>query len=438
MPGISPSVVPASPQAMLSAPRRRRTKRAPLVSMRLVWMLAVQVFPLVTLGALYPTVAARLESTTVGGVDLASLIVATAVVSPLLSSAVSGPIYAALDGIRRADRSRLVVAVTRQLPLGIIIAVVLGAVAAAVVLSMWAPAAAVAFGVLIALNLLMTAVLVPAFALGSGSSLLLAWTAYAIALGVAPELWWLPPVAAIVSQAPSYVVHLRRGAGDAPLARLTYGRVGFALIRGFSDAFPLWSLPLAVFLADPAGFSAGVVFGGFLPALLAYHVYFLTSAEPMWGRIDRMHTALANSSYRLARTQIVSMSYLAHRGNIRVVGILLGASVGAAVLVGPQLAEAPLLGATMLASGVAVILMTHTYTLSMLSAERRLPAAPPIVAGVMAFVIAACLASGASVLVLLLALSAAGLVATAVVTAATTVAWRMPEHALFWRSALGR
>ncbi|MBW4043114.1 MAG: hypothetical protein HIU86_13505 [Acidobacteria bacterium] len=401
---------------------------------RLVALLAVQVFPLVALALVYPVVAVQLHDTLIGGKPVAVIMVTAATLAPLLAQTVSAPIYRLIDGVERADRWRVAAQSLRAAPRALLIGAPIALLASLLVAHAltWSVAATGVFVGVVELHLVLSAVLVASYATGAKVSLLATWSSYAIALLLAPSWIWAPATVAIVVQTTVLLIALRR-ARSQRVGAVPRGVLATAVTRGVADVLPLWSIPLAVLAADPVHFLAGPVFAGMLPALVTYHVFFETSAEPMWRRIDRLRRDMGAMPYAALEQDLQHMRHAAGSGLLRVTvveALLAGAAV---LIVGAAKWDGVTLFLGVLAvSGIGVVMLAQVYTFGMLR-----PGVPIAVSGLVllpAIVVAEAIHLTPA---LMLTTIGATYLGVAVLTGVMNHrAWRLPEHALFWRSAL--
>jgi hypothetical protein len=403
---------------------------------RLVALLAVQVFPLVALALVYPLVAVALHQVRIGGQTIASVMVTAATLAPLLAQTVSAPVYRLIDGIEREDRWRVGAQSLRAIPRALLIGVPIALLASLLIahaLTWSAEATGVLAGV-VELHLVLSALLVASYATGGKVSLLLTWSSYAAALFAAPTLVWAPATAAIVTQGAILVIAAIR-VRPQRIGVVPAGVLAASVTRGVADVLPLWSIPLAVLAADPSRFLAGPVFAGMLPALVSYHVFFETSAEPMWRRIDRLRRAMGVAPYSTLARDLQDMRDAAHRGlrRVTVVTVLLGGVtvllVGAAKWNG-----VPLFLGVLAVSGIGVVMLAQVYTYGMLR-----PDVPIAVSGL---VLLPAIVIGEAIQLtpaqMLLTIGGTYLAVAVLVDVLNRRAWRIPEYSLFWRSALAQ
>lgn len=403
---------------------------------RLVALLAVQVFPLVALALVYPVVAVQLHVTLIGGQTVAAIMVTAATLAPLLAQTVSAPVYRLIDGVERADQWRVGAQSLRATPRALLTGVPIALLASPLVahsLDWSVPATAVFVGV-VELHLLLSAVLVASYATGAKISLLVTWSTYALALLVVPTQIWAPATASIVVQTIRLTVALVRGRSEQ-IGRVAPGILTTSVTRGVADVLPLWSIPLAVLAADPTHFLAGPVFAGMLAALVTYHVFFETSAEPMWRRIDRLRRAMGVMPYAALERDLQDMRQAAGIGLLRVTiveAVLAGVT---ALIVGAAKWEGvPLFLGVLAVSGVGVgvIMLAQVYTYGMLR-----PGVPIAVSGLVLLpTIIVAEAFHLRPALMLITIGSTYLAVAVFTGLVNRRAWRLPEHALFWRSAL--
>ncbi|RIX28798.1 hypothetical protein D1781_15535 [Amnibacterium setariae] len=401
---------------------------------RLVALLAVQVFPLVALALVYPLVAVQLHEMRIGGQSVASVMVTAATLAPLLAQTVSAPVYRLIDGIERADRWRVGAQSLRAIPRALVIGAPIALLTSLLIAYglAWSPEATAALVGVVELHLLLSALLVASYATGGKASLLVTWSSYAAALLIMPTLVWAPATAAIVAQATILVVAAVQ-VRPQRIGRVPAGVLSAAVTRGVADVLPLWCIPLAVLAADPARFLAGPVFAGMLPAIVSYHVFFETSAEPMWRRIDRLRRSMGVMPYEALERDLREMREHAGRGLLRVTiveALLAGVTV---LIVGAAKWDGvPLFLGVLAVSGIGVVMLAQVYTYGMLR-----PGVPVAVSGLvllpMIVITEVVHVTPAEMLLTIGATYAVVAVATGFLN---RQAWRLPEYSLFWRSAL--
>jgi hypothetical protein len=419
------------PTRTLRVSPQARTRRNPST----ILFIAVQLLPLVLLGIVYTRVSGVLAVNFVNGVSMQELLLASAVAGPILGQTVSGPVFRALEGVSTRSLSAISVVTLRNLPKAIIIsapAVALADVGLAAATNM-TPEGAVALAGVLEVHLIFAGTLVAAFARRSALMISVAWIAYGSALLFFPTLWWAPAAAGFASQLVILAIASRlrlRGVVPAKTGAMLLG-----LLKGLAQSIPLWALPVALYVTEPDSISPAVVFAALIPALLAYHIYFSTVATPLWRMLDEVRKALSTVPYAEAQKQILSVSQRASRGELRVAGVVL---IFGLVLIPATLqtesSDSFFIVALIAASGLSVVLTAQLTRLSML---REGPGFY-IAAGVITANLVFWITLGASPVQLLLAHSVLALASITVVSIANRQMWRIPEHALFWRTALSQ
>lgn len=397
--------------------------------------ITMQLYPLLLLTPIFLLVSPMIALTNVAGVPLSQLLVASAVLGPLLTQAVAGPVFSSLDRIPAGDSRAISAATLRSMPSALLIS------APFVLLVAWAlsttthtsPGGTLALAGLLEVNILFAASLVPAFSLRSGSLLALGWTSYGAALYYVPTLWWAPAITGFLSQLIIAAIRSRLRLHDAPLASAKEMALG--AVRGISAALPLWGLPIALYLQNPSHFASGVIFVAMVPALVAYHVYFSTVAVPIWRMLDRVRALLATRTYIESQSDVLGVVRKARFGEWRVIAVVLGSIAVVTPFVAFALpTEVRFIVALLAASGLSVIVMAQVCRLSML----RTAASTYVVASVLSATMTALAIFHFGAVQLLIVYAIACLACSTAVSVANRRAWRRPEHALFWQTALAQ
>lgn len=392
-----------------------------------------QFVPMLVLAGAYHLANDRIEACTLGGVPLDRLLLTAAVIAPLLSQSVSGPLFSSLEITPRRRFADSAALTLRNLPRALVLAgPVLVAIAGATAWSLgMSPSGTLALVGIVWVHVLFAATLVPAYAHRNGWLLVLAWTAYAVTLAASPGTWWAPSVVGFVSQlfVLLAVCHVRMA--EVPTA--AWGAMLAGMLRGIALAFPLWCLPVTAYLASSGELSPVAIFLSMTPALLAYQVYFVTVATPVWASIDGARRMLADDSYPVARQALGHIDERIRRGLGRVTAMLGLLLVAAGyVVLHRHSGDTGLLLPLMLTAGLSVVLIAEVTRLTMVKQGHALY----VVSGVVAVALLAG-AIGERSLTDLVALHAgACTVAWGGVRLANRLVWRTPEYALFWSTAL--
>ena len=268
------------------------------LSARLVGQVAAALTPVAILVTAFAIAGERLSLYTVHGVALTAVIVACAVVVPLLSQTLSAPVYAGLEDVDYTDRPLVARTVLHVLPRGAALALPVAAVAG-VMLGLhagWDAAVVATVVVLIALHLVMAMLMVVGFATRSAVGLVAGWIAYGVALATVPQ----PRGGSRRWPGPSCCWRWRwsapatpRSGPDAVVADPGHS-AGYGCCRRRAHV----GHPAGHVGARRAQFRAFVVFAAIIPAMIAYQTFFVTMAGPLWATTSRLQDALVEPAVR--------------------------------------------------------------------------------------------------------------------------------------------
>ena len=269
--------------------------------------------PVLLLSVAYPLASGRIAHDSVGGVHLTTMLLGASVTVPWLTQAVCLPLYRALalqieEGDSTKLRARLCEvwpsAYGRSVPTILLFAIPVEATAR------WS---LTAIGVYLALCLLYVAFAQSLiFSIVSRNRWLWAsaWAALALTLLIAPALWFLPPLAALVTQLIPLRRYLHRMTKPVSLGR---SDVIADLARGLLLGSVLWGDKFLLFVKSGSHFAVVAVFLGLLPAVLAYNYYFVRLAPRFDTRVRELRTAMENeSSAQLAERSVSVWQYVAY------------------------------------------------------------------------------------------------------------------------------
>jgi hypothetical protein len=392
------------------------------------------VWPVGLLTIAYPVAATRMAGHTVGGVPLATFLLAASLTVPWLSQGVCMPLYRVLGELNgsadQADVRRRFCAAwpatfARALPLAVLTAVPL------FLALRWSLTAVASFVVLVGLHLALVQGLVPANAGRARAGWAVAWTAYAAALLLAPSIWFLPPLVALLTQ----LVPLRRDLLVRPVWRVHHAErtVVADVLRGLLLGSVLWGDKLFYFVRSDGAFPVTTVFLALLPAVLAYNYFFASMAPRIDAAVESLRTAmqeqtltgLAPVSRALARRVSTSVRRTA------LVGAALSL-VAATILTATSPATAALVAAVCVASWCFMMLTLLCYQLDYIG-DRVGALGSSAVHLALTAAAFACLPAGAPAYA---ALAIAELALLALVLRRCLCAWSVPEYNFFWRRAL--
>jgi hypothetical protein len=396
-----------------------------------VLFIAAQFAPMGLLALAYLATQDEITLVYVGGVSLDLLLLTSAVIAPLLSQSVSGPLFRSLEQLPEREFAQTAEIALRHLPRAMAVAapgllLMCGGAAWAMGLDL---RAGVALAAVAWVHLLFAGALVPAYAHRRGALLMVGWSTYAALLGAAPEVWWAPAVAGAASQLVPLLWSSRSFVGPVPRAGV--GAMVAGLARGTALALPLWCLPAAVYLGSRGAVSPYGIFLALAPAVLAYQVYFVLVATPAWTRLDRARELLAHEPYATARAELASIGHQVRSGLRRTTGLVGALLLGISALIAlGAVTDAEIYLGVAASAGLSVILIAQVTRFVMLR-EGVAPYAAAAIVGLAA--LGGAEAGPAGILVLH---GLACLVCLATALAANRVAWRTPEYALFWARAL--
>jgi hypothetical protein len=291
------------------------------------------------------------------------------------------------------------------------------------------PTEFLAFLAYLALNVAFAVSLTFAYVVSSSMIVILGWSVFAVALAVAPTVWWLPSGAATVvcAAAVSAVAHVH-GRDNSALPPVRASAAAGA--RGLATALPLWGLPLMVFIDDPRGTSMAALFLAILPAVLLYQIYFSFVARPLWSEIDMFRRGLERVGPASLGALAAPIRRSIWRGEtVLFSGIAVGGTVMFVVTTSGMTAE-PLVMPLFAASVAGTVFIAEATRLSMVSSDRALVWGGLTLAGTY---LAAWQLLGVNSALWLLA--GVGVMAAAGVALRNAQCWRQLEYRLFWRSA---
>jgi len=248
--------------------------------------------PVIFLGIAYPLIAHRISHDHVGGVPLATLLLASSVTVPWLTQAVCLPLYKALavqiaDGDTARLRDRLCdiwpSAFLRSVPTVAVFAIPIELATG------WSLTALVVYVSLCVLYVAFAQSLILSIVLRDRLLWALAWGSLAVTLLIVPSMWFLPPVVAIGTQLIPLRKHLHRMTRHHSLDS---GEILVDLVRGLLLGSVLWADKLLLFVKDGSHFAVTAIFMALLPAVLAYNYYFVRLAPRFDSYVGNLRTAM--------------------------------------------------------------------------------------------------------------------------------------------------
>ena len=419
---------------------RDRSARARVASL---WSMLQAMSPAILLGACYPIVGPQLGSHDVGGIPLSSLVVGVSVAVPWLSQVAGTPVYRLIGDVPYRGDDGAARRFARMWPalLVLIAPPVLVVTALVAVTTGWSATAMGAYIALALMNMLFVQSLVVADIAGSRGRWALGWVAYAVALLAAPTIWFLPPLAGLVSQ----MLLMGRALGGlihpvgVPLRSFTADTA-----RGLVLGGVLWSDKLLLFLVNGTNFDIATVYLCLQPAVVAYSYYFAITSPSINRAVARFHAQLADASMDRLRDQgrFLRGTVSASLRRTAVVGVV---SVGLAVLVAAHLGGGGTVGRGLNVSDVIEValiagasLMLTALTLLAYEIEHvgDRTAAIVLSGAHMVAALALFIGLGTTAVRAYGAVGIVDLVLVAVAIAVYRSRWSSPEYAFFWGKAL--
>lgn len=394
--------------------------------------LLLHLSPVLLLSLAFPVVSERISAVQIGGASLTTVVLASSLTVPWLSQSVCMPLYRGVGpqieaGDRAALRDRFL-AVWPLLALRALPVVVVFALPVQLVMGWQLPALG-AYLALSVLHLVFAQLLVLTNAPGQRPLWALAWTGYAVALLVAPTLWFLPVLVGILIQLVPLLRHVRHLARPVHLDRRD---VLADLFGGLLVGSVLWADKLLFFLTAGRDFAVDTVFLALLPAILAYNLYFVLLAPRFDRSVRSLRTAMEDEP--LDRLHVHS----------RALSGVVGGSLTRTALVGAVMAflvtclvatlspsSAALSAAVSVASWTFMMTTVVCYKLEYIGQRRpaQLFSAAHLVAAIGAFTLIE------DPVRIYLALAAVELLVLLGALHTCLRYWRVPEYTLFWRHA---
>ncbi|GAA2548032.1 hypothetical protein GCM10010435_16720 [Winogradskya consettensis] len=393
--------------------------------------LLLHLWPVVTLTAVYPTAAGRMAGYDVGGIPLTEFLLAVALVLPWLLQGVCMPLYRAIgdlshDGNLPALRRGFVAAIPGTI-VQAIPAVIISAVPLAFLLH-WSPEAILTFIGLLLLDVLFAQSLVLANVTRSRSDWVIGWSAYAVAVLIAPTWWWLPPLVGLVTQ----VIPLWRYLKVRP-TWLNNRTVSGDILQGLLLGAVMWGDKVFYFYATGGDFPVVTLFLASLPAVIAYNFYFICRTPEFDASVKNLHSAMSSEPMNRLGSHSKAVYSTAARSiqdSAFVGAILVGLT--AILLWSTTPRYAALIGGITAACWLCTVISIACYKLEYVGERRTSRAIGAFHLLVCAIAFASSLPDATAYLVLV----AGDTFALVVALVLFRRAWRTPEHTLFWRRAL--
>jgi hypothetical protein len=255
------------------------------------------------------------------------------------------------------------------------------------------------------------------------------WGAYAVALLVMPQVWFLPPVAGLLVQ----VVYLISRVRVFDLRFFRPAHITADLAKGAVLGCLLWSDKYLYFLRFPHSFNAVLLFGAMVPAIVAYNFYFAMLAPRTDGLVKSVRHAMDVASLARLRQECDTLS--SHiRGSVYRVSLLCALlsllALSTLTMVAPH--DGLAAGCEMLACWCFVMGSVACYKLAYIG-QARLAYGYGVLHLLLASAAFAVSPSGPYVY---LTLAAVELLLIPNMLRSCMRDWDQPEFMLFWRHAL--
>jgi len=407
--------------------------------------LLVALSPVIILAAAFVVAQERVLDAAIEGVPLTEFFIASALVVPLLSQAISAAVFGALRLLNSSETAGVSQIVLRYMPRGLVPAAVFALLAGAGLgfSRSWPIFASAALVWTLFIHLVLALSLVVAFAARRYFRLPIAWAAYGAAMIFAPQLWWLPALCALFTQIVLMVLdcHSPKPGAEAILVErawhLPLPGTWMSMRRavgGLADAMPIWSMPLMMWVVLGDHFDPGAAMFAVLPAILGMQVFFVMLVDPLWARIKVLTERLVSEPYSLVRNEARGLGGFALRGSAFVIlftGIIgLVATLMWLFVIHTEVPE--LFVAKVVASGAGAVVAMLGYLYSMFR-DRRWVFVSAVAAGTVHI---GALTLAVEPQMWLSALSVTFGVLALVYLAVSVRDWRHPEYHLFWARAI--
>jgi hypothetical protein len=245
-----------------------------------------------------PIATHRILHVRIDGVHETSLLLASSLTVPWLTQSVCMPLYRGLGAlIADGDFGKVERRMCQLWPttyLQTLSCIALFAVPVAIATG-WPPETMAAYVVLCVLYVAFAQSLIVGIVARRRGLWAMAWVAYTMALLLAPGLWFLPPIAGLISQLVPLRGHIAQMRHPVTLH---WADVALDLVRGTLLGAVLWSDKFFFFLRARDRFSVTEVFAALLPAVLAYNYYFVRLAPTFDRAVLAMRTAMEQETYR--------------------------------------------------------------------------------------------------------------------------------------------
>lgn len=393
--------------------------------------LLAQLSPVALLTLVFPIASHRLGGTSIAGVRLTAVLLASSLTVPWLSQSVCLPLYRAIGTYVVADgdeRARRFWAVWPGVWMHALPPVALFGATVELVMR-WPLESFSVYVALLVTHVAFAQALVIANIERRRVRWAVAWTIYAAALFLEPTLWALPPVLGTLTQLIPIGRHVPAIRRPIFLDRV---EVQADLLRGLLLGAVLWADKWLFFLHEGNRFAVNTVFFALLPAVLAYNYYFVRLAPGFDASVDSFRKAMESEAFsvlpdwsrRVTRSVTTSVQRTGLLGALLVCALALELSEHS-----PETVHL----AVPVAIASWLFMMTTVLSYKLDYVGRRVAA--QTIGGAHLAVTAVLFAVMTPGAALYTALGGAELLLFVAAYGLCVLHWRRPEYTLFWRHA---
>lgn len=283
------------------------TLRGDRSSARFVQLISL-LSPTALLMAVFPLIVGLLNSWEIGQTNTLMVVLAVSVTVPWISSSITSPMYGPLGAVSRQETVpffRHFCTVWPAMLSWSVLPILLFSGVVTLFLG-WGLEENIFYVIGVAANVIFAQSLVPAQEVRRFGYVLAAWFCYALTLLIAPQLWFLAPLAGVVPQ----LFLIRRGLGGL---RRPYRPETLSMLRqlgyGFLQGSVLWADKFFLIMLYRADVNIVMLYVSLIPVVIAQALYFGSqydvlrkSMEGLQVMVDKFPcTQLQSGSMRLSR-----------------------------------------------------------------------------------------------------------------------------------------
>lgn len=229
--------------------------------------------PTVLLMAVFPLIVGLLGSSEIGQTNTLMVVLAVSVTVPWISSSVTSPMYGPLGAISREETVpffRRFCAVWPAMLAWSVLPILLFSVVVTLFLG-WGIEENIFYAIGVAANVVFAQSLIPAQEVRRFGYVFAAWVCYALTLLIAPQLWFLAPIAGVLPQ----LFLIRRGLGGL---RRPHRPETLSILRqlgyGFLQGSVLWADKFFLVMLYRGDVNIVMVYVALIPVVIAQALYF--------------------------------------------------------------------------------------------------------------------------------------------------------------------